>query len=86
MTNPFKREPLPMQDSRPKSEQGLFFKYRVTRTDGSSKPGGKHHECEYFVLDVAHDKFARAALTAYADACQSEFPNLAKDLRERHDL
>lgn len=59
----------------PKQEQGLFRKYRVERVDG--KPTGP---C--FVLEFK-DKFAGAALMAYADACESEYPDLAKDLRDR---
>lgn len=60
--------------------QGLYNKFRVERTDGSSEPGGKHHECEYFVLDVTHDPFAKAALKAYQEACRDEYPLLARDL------
>lgn len=62
---------------------GLYQKYTVTRTDGSSGPGGKHEHCDYFVLDWKHDRFAIAAARAYADACESEYPDLAEDLRER---
>lgn len=58
-------------------------KYRVERTDGSTKPGGKHAACEYYVLDFQHDKFAKPALVAYADACAAEFPLLAADLRKK---
>ena len=61
---------------------GLYEKYRVQRTDGSSEVGGKHERCAYFVLDLVHDKFAWAALDAYAKACEAEFPRLAADLRE----
>lgn len=61
-------------------DAGLYAKYRVERTDGSSTPGGKHELCEYFVLDVTHDPFALAALDAYIDACGAEYPNLADDL------
>ena len=56
-------------------------KYRVERTDGSSAVGQKHANCAYYVLDLEHDKFARPALLAYADACESEYPLLAKDIR-----
>ncbi|MES2341661.1 MAG: hypothetical protein V4597_08285 [Pseudomonadota bacterium] len=54
----------------------------ITRTDGSSDHGGKHDGCNYFVLDVTHDKHADAALRAYADSCESEYPLLAADLRD----
>lgn len=57
---------------------GLYNKFNVTRTDG---PGGKHDGCRYFVLDLNHDPFARAALIAYADACEGRCPELAADLR-----
>ena len=61
-------------------EKGLYNKFAVVRTDGSSAPGGKHHKCNYFVLDLTHDKFAAVAIAEYARACQYEFPALAKDL------
>lgn len=60
---------------------GLYGKYRVERNDGSSEPGGKHEDCVYFVLDLDHDKHARAALAAYAESCRKEYPMLALDLR-----
>ena len=60
--------------------KGLYRKYDVRRTDGSSEPGQKHHGCEYFVLDVTHDPHAVAALKAYADSCRNEYPLLADDL------
>jgi hypothetical protein len=63
------------------ASRGLYDKYAVTRTDGSSAVGERHHGCEYFVLDLDHDPFAAAALRAYADACESEYPLLARDLR-----
>lgn len=66
-----------------KRKLGLFNKFNVTRTDGTDAPGGKHHGCEYFVLDITHDPFAVAALRAYADACGKEYPVLASDLRRK---
>lgn len=62
------------------TERGLYRKYRVERL---SDPTGKHADCDYYVLDLVHDRFARAALRAYADACEAEFPALAADLRKR---
>jgi hypothetical protein len=50
------------------------------RADGSSNPGGKHERCEFFVLDIDHDKHARVALLAYAESCREESPLLAADL------
>lgn len=58
--------------------RGLYDKYFVERVND---PDGKHDECQYFVLDPAHDRFARTALYAYAWACEVEFPELARDLR-----
>lgn len=64
-------------------KKGLYRKYRVERLDGSSGPGGKHEHCEYFVLDLVHDKFAQPALRAYASACAAEYPALAADLMQK---
>jgi len=60
--------------------RGLYRKYLVERTDGSSGPGGKHEHCEYFVLDLVHDKHALIALEAYAESCELEYPSLYDDL------
>ncbi len=70
----------------PDTGQGLFQKFEVRRTDGSSEPGGKHEGCEYFVLDTDHDPYAAAALRAYASACEASHPLLARDLRQRYHL
>lgn len=51
-------------------KRGLYRKYDVKRTDGSSGPGGKHEHCAYFVLDLEHDPFAIPALRAYAEAAR----------------
>ena len=63
--------------------KGLYQKFDVRRTDGGSEPGQKHHGCDYFVLDLTHDKHGRAALAAYANACEHEYPHLAADLRAK---
>jgi hypothetical protein len=60
--------------------KGVIRKYEVSRTDGSSQPGGKHERCSYFVLDLEHDEFSIPALEAYAVACKAKFPALAQDL------
>ncbi len=60
--------------------RGVYRKYKVTRTDGSSRKGKKHAECSYYVLDLQHDEFARPALEAYAKACRKQFPDLAADI------
>lgn len=65
--------------------RGLYNKFHVSRLDGSSVHPGKHEDCDYFVLDLTHDKFAKAALLAYAEACKSEYPQLAHDLRAAYE-
>lgn len=75
---------FPQFDSaRPREQQGIYQKFRVERIDGSSAPGQKHEGCDYFVLDMTHDVFANAALAAYADACEGQYPVLARELRAR---
>ena len=64
---------------------GVYRKFKVERVDGSSEVGMKHQFCEYFVLDWQHDPFAVPAARAYADACESKYPALANDLRDRAD-
>jgi hypothetical protein len=61
-------------------DRGIYRKYEIRRTDGSSKPGGKHADCAYFVLDLTHDPFALPALKAYAEACRETHPILASEL------
>lgn len=68
-----------------KTQIGLYDKFNVTRTDGKSAPGQKHDGCEYFVLDLTHDPYARAAILAYACACEDHYPLLARDLRLKAD-
>ncbi|MDN7763029.1 MULTISPECIES: hypothetical protein [Burkholderia cepacia complex] len=68
------------------AEQGLYRKFDVRRVDGSSQPGGKHCDCEYFVLDMTHDRHARAALQAYAATCAATHPDLSADLIARYRL
>jgi hypothetical protein len=63
-----------------KKDIGLYGKFKVERTDGKSAPGEKHHGCDYFVLDLTHDPYARAALATYARECEVEYPALHDDL------
>ena len=70
----------PKDTSKPNEEQGMYQKFEVTRTDGSSGPGGKHEGCSYFVLDVDHDPYAKAAMIAYACACYQSHPQLSDDI------
>lgn len=67
-------------------QRGLYNKFRVERTDGKSAPGEKHHDCDYFVLDMDHDEHASAAIEAYVKSLEDaeEFPALAADLRYRY--
>ena len=65
--------------------KGLYNKFVVYRTDGKSAHGAKHYGCEYFVLDVDHDKYAVPALRAYAEHCEAEYPALAADLYAKAD-
>lgn len=66
----------------PESLTGLNQnKFHVSRTDGSTEPGGKHALCQFYVLDLEHDRFSRPALRAYADACERDYPDLAADIR-----
>lgn len=64
---------------------GIYRKFIVSRTDGSSRVGGKHERCSYFVLDWEHDPFAVPAALAYAKACETTHPALANDLRQMAD-
>lgn len=66
--------------SKPSSQQGLYGKFYIERTDGKSAPGEKHHGCQYFILDITHDIHAKAALLAYAQSCALTHPELSHDL------
>lgn len=63
-------------------EQGLYNKYEVQRRDGSDYPGGKHHGCSYFVLDLTHDPYALETIVYYARACKETHPLLYNDLMD----
>lgn len=62
-------------------DRGVYNKYIVERVDGRHHKGEKHEGCKYFVLDLDHDPHAKAAMLAYADSCQAEYPLLAHDCR-----
>lgn len=62
------------------AERGLYDKFEVRRTDGSSESGERHENCKYFVLDLDHDPHAIPALEAYIKSCRPHFPKLARDL------
>lgn len=65
----------------PDTKRGLYAKFNVERL---SDPKGKHLSCDYFVLDMDHDKHALAAIAAYADSCALDYPDLARDLRRKY--
>ncbi len=65
------------------SKIGLYNKFNVSRTNGSSEAGGKHEHDEYFVLNLTTDKHAIPALAAYAKSCEITLPLLASDLRKK---
>ena len=61
--------------------KGLYDKFTVTRTDGQDKKkDDKHYRCDYFVLDLTHDKHAMVAIHAYAKSVIDEDVQLAIDL------
>jgi hypothetical protein len=46
--------------------------------------GDKHFGCDYFLLDLTHDKHALAAIQAYAESCRKDgYELLADDLEEK---
>lgn len=61
-------------------KRGLYGKFRIERADGRDARGEKHDGCDYFVLDLTHDKHAKAAIRAYAHDCREERPQLSRDL------
>jgi hypothetical protein len=64
-----------------KKHTGMYNKFEVGRTDGRDKnPTDIHYQCDYFVLDMSHDRHAMPALIAYAKSIAGEKPMLAADL------
>ena len=61
-------------------ERGVYEKFIVHRRDGRSLEGEKHDGCEYFVLDLTHDRHCVEALRSYAESCRTDFPLLSRDL------
>lgn len=66
--------------------KGLYKKFHVERTDGTSAAGQKNDGCDYFVLDMDHDDHARAAIKGYIHSLEAsgEYPLLAADLRAKY--
>lgn len=69
----------------PDARRGLYRKYEVMRTDGSTGRGGRHEHCRHFVLDLTHDPHARYAALMYAEAIVDTNPILAADLKRSVD-
>ena len=65
--------------------QGMYDKFLVARNDHKDELGQKHYGCKYFVLDLTHDKYAMAAMLAYAKACRKEYPSLADDIEKMYE-
>jgi hypothetical protein len=64
--------------------RGLYGKYLVERTDGSTEFGGKHEYCDFFVLDITHDPHAIPALRAYAESARRDgYELLADDILKK---
>lgn len=66
-----------MGNVNPDRTRGLYHKFHVSRTDQSPA----HLDCDYYVLDMDHDPHALAAIRAYIQSCEKDFPILAADLR-----
>ena len=76
----------------PQSERGVYPKFIVIRSDGRDQgtddgweEEGDRVDAQYFVLDFIYDPHAHAAMRAYADSCEDEYPHLAADLRRLAD-
>lgn len=65
------------------ADRGLYAKFKVTRSDGSSRKGRRHEGCSYYVLDLDHDPYSIAALLTYSDACAETFPALSDDIKRK---
>ena len=60
---------------------GLYEKFEVTRTDGRSAKGERHHGCSYFVVDLDHDPLAADTILFYASLTENDA--LRIDLQRR---
>lgn len=56
--------------------KGIYGKYEIRKTNGKDLDP----KAVYFVLRLDTDPFARAAMLRYAEACQDEAPELARDI------
>lgn len=64
-------------------DRRFYQKYNVQRLNRLNDRTGRYDGCEFFVLDLDHDRYAKIALLAYAGACEEEFPLLSRNLLER---
>jgi hypothetical protein len=64
----------------PIDDRGYYDKFDVTRTDGASEPGGKHHGDSYLVLDLDHDPVARRLARTAASQYAQLRPRFAAEL------
>ncbi len=84
------------------NEKGLHQRYHIQKivpaddnffSRDNYKLAPVSDDAEYFVLrldlkgkNINHIKACRIAVNAYADAIESEIPELAKDLRKRYPV
>ena len=69
----------------PDRDRGLYRKYELYRVkEDDSGNVYEHYQVEdpFFVLKYTTDPHAAVALAAYAKSCESDYPQLAADLRE----
>lgn len=60
----------------------MFFRFRTLRLPPDSRVDGSGRGFGRVELDPARDRHARAAMEAYADACEADMPWLAEALRQ----
>jgi hypothetical protein len=60
----------------------MFFRFGTLRLPPDSKVEGGKRGLGRVELDPGRDRHARAAMEAYADACEADMPWLAEALRE----
>jgi hypothetical protein len=60
----------------------MFFRFGTLRLPPDSRVEGGGRGFDRVELDLAHDRHARAALEAYADACEADMPWLSEALRQ----
>lgn len=71
---------MPGPEYDPDRDRGLYRKFDVRRTNPESQ--ARHQDCDYFVLDLTHDRLAAEAIDAYERAADREgYHQLADDLR-----